>query len=58
MVVNPRIEIEVTNGDDGDRTRDLDAASVALSQLSYIPAVDRVGLEPTTFRVQTGCSPN
>ena len=29
--------IENNGGDEGDRTRDLDIANVALSQLSYIP---------------------
>lgn len=29
--------LDLTGGDDGDRTHDLHVANVALSQLSYIP---------------------
>lgn len=43
-----------TDGDGGDRTLDLDTASVTLSQLSYVPVMDRAGLEPAS----PGCKPS
>lgn len=43
-------------GTEGIRTRDILHVKQALYQLSYIPMVDKVGFEPTTYRVSGGCS--